>query len=184
MEILQWLHLLNDLAENQRQSNISLNIANSLFTAYVLLALITKRVAPLAAFFLSVLLVDNIYMVKVDEANMYLLVAAIYLYVFETCLTRKQRLCCVTIVLTAILLSTDAAFYGEHGIYGESKTFIYQNIEYISLFAHSLLISSFISVRKIRNCIRSFFSFLSRFSGTSDYMLFYCYNSFKAKRSQ
>ena len=188
MELLQWLHLLNDLAVSTSQSqnnlNLSLNIANSLFVAYVLLALITKKVAPLAAFFLSVLLVDNVYMMKIGEPSMYLLVAAIYLHVFETCLTAKQKGCCVIILLTAIFLSMDAALYGKHGVYEENETFIYRNIEYISLCAHGLFISSFICLRKIRNSIRNFISSLSRFSATSDYMLFYCYNLFKSKLLQ
>ena len=184
MEILQWFQLLNDLEVSQNQSSLSLRVNNVIFVAYVLLALITKRAAPLAAFFLSVLLVDNVYMVKIGEPSMYLLVAVIYLHVFETCLTAKQKGCCVIILLTAILLSIDAALYGEHGIYGENKTFIYRNIEYISLCAHSLFISSFICIRKIRNSIRNLISSLSRFSATSDYMFFYCYNLFKSKLLQ
>lgn len=180
MELLQWLHLLNDLAENlnQRQSSLSLNIANSLFVAYVLLALITKKVAPLAAFFLSVLLVDNVYMMKVSEAYMYLLVAVIYLHVFEICLTRKQVIGCGIIFLTAIFLSLDAALYGQN------KTFVYRHIECISLCAHSFFISTFVSVRKIRNTLRNLINYVSRISYNSDYMLVYCYNSLKSNLLQ
>lgn len=180
MELLQWLHLLNDLAENlnQRQSSLSLNIANSLFVAYVLLALITKKVAPLAAFFLSVLLVDNVYMIKVSEAYMYLLVAVIYLHVFEICLTRKQVIGCGIIFLTAIFLSLDAALYGQN------KTFVYRHIECISLCAHSFFISTFVSVRKIRNTLRNLINYVSRISYNSDYMLVYCYNSLKSNLLQ
>ena len=182
MELLQWFHLLNDLEENlslNQNLNLSLNIANSLFVAYTLLALITKKVAPLAAFFLSVLLVDNVYMMKVSEAYMYLLVAAIYLqYVFEICLTRKQVIGCGIIFLTAIFLSLDAALYGQN------KTFVYRHIECISLCAHSFFISTFVSVRKIRNTLRNLINYVSRISYNSDYMLVYCYNSLKSNLLQ
>ena len=181
MELLQWFHLLNDLEENlslNQNLNLSLNIANSLFIAYTLLALITKRAAPLAAFFLSVLLVDNVYMMKVDEPSMYLLVAVIYLHVFETCLTRKQVIGCGIIFLTAIFLSLDAALYGQN------KTFAYRHIECISLCAHSFFISTFVSVRKIRNTLRNLINYVSRISYNSDYMFVYCYNSFKSNLLQ
>ena len=178
MEILQWFQLLNDLEASQSQSDLSLRVNNVIFVAYVLLALITKKVAPLAAFFLSVLLVDNVYMMKVSEAYMYLLVAVIYLHVFEICLTRKQVIGCGIIFLTAIFLSLDAALYGQN------KTFVYRHIECISLCAHSFFISTFVSVRKIRNTLRNLINYVSRISYNSDYMLVYCYNSLKSNLLQ
>lgn len=167
MELLEWLHLLNGLVLNQSQ--ISLSVANSLFLAYAILALLTKNAAPLAAFFMCILLVDNYYLVNISEHYMYIMVAVIYLQVFERCLTVKSLVCCVIISLISITLAADAYFYGKNGYYGATNTVIYNNIEYISLCSHTLFICSFISIKRIRDSLRSLSSCIGKLSASIGY---------------
>ena len=155
MEILEWFQLLNDLELNQ--TSLSLKINNFLFVLYVLLALLTKRVAPLAAFFMCVLLVDNVILYVVSECSMYLLVCIIYSYVFITCDTVKSKACCVIILLTTMIFALDAFFYGVNGYYGSSNTIIYNNIEFIALFVNLLFICSFIHYERIWNGLQFLF---------------------------
>lgn len=171
MELLEWFQLLNDLDPNQ--SDLSLKINNFLFIAYILLYFCVRRAAPLAAFFMCVLLVDNYYLAKISEVSMYMLVYLIYLYSVSMYLELKNKIGCVILALLAFLLAADSFFYGESGVYGTSETFIYKNIEYLSLFAHILFISSFISIRKIRNNIRNIFNYGVYISHNSAGLFFY-----------
>jgi len=165
MEILEWFQLLNDLVINQTE--LSLRINNVLFVLYVLLAIATKRVAPLAAFFMSVLLVDNVVLSRISEPAMYMIVFAIYTYVFHTCTTLISRFCCVIMMLTSFVFAVDAKYYGVGGLYGESETFIYSNIEHIALFVNILFICSFISYKRIRDCLQRLFDSVVSFSRNS-----------------
>lgn len=165
MELLEWLQLLNDLELNQ--TTLSLRINNLLFVLYVLLALTTKKVAPLAAFFMCVLLVDNAVLLAIKEHCIYMLMCVIYSYVFISLDSVKNKLCCGIIALTTIIFALDARLYGVNGYYGASETIIYSNIEYIALFVNILFIASFISYRRIRGVIQCFFDFTARISRNS-----------------
>lgn len=176
MELLEWLQLLNDL-ENQLE--LAKNLNNIIFCFYILLCICIKKATPLVAFFLSVLLVDNTYLSTISEANMYLLVCVIYSFVFEICNTKKSKISCAIILLISISFAIDARMYGVDGYYGEQQTIIWSNIEYIALCAHSIFVSSFISVRRIQNSLRGFFRAIGGLSLNNDYILICWYNTFK-----
>ena len=165
MEILEWFQLLNDLELNQTSQSLKIN--NVLFFLYTLLTLLTKKAAPLAAFFISVLLVDNTVLSIISEFSMYLIVFAVYSYVFMFCDTLRTKVCCAIIALTSIVFALDALFYGVNGYYGASETIVYSNIEHIALFVNILFICSFIRYERIRNGLQSFFDFVVRFSRNS-----------------
>lgn len=182
MELLEWLHLLNGLELNQSQA--SLNVANSLFLAYTILALVTKKVAPLAAFFMCVLLVDNTVLLVIKEYQIYMLMCVIYSYVFIGLDNTKSKISCGIIALSTIILAFDARLYGKNGFYGASETFIYNNIEYIALFVNLLFIASFISYKRIRNALQSFFNIIACFSGNSACFFICWYNSIKQSKER
>lgn len=155
MELLEWLHLLNALGLNQ--NHLSLVVANSLFIGYLLVYTLTKNAAPVVAFFMCVMLVDNSHLKSIDEVYMYFIVCVIYSYILGICRTSKQVFYCAIIAFISMVFAVDSFFYGVDGYYGASETVIYNNIEYISLLAHSFFINSFICYRKIRNGLRGFF---------------------------
>ena len=177
MELLEWLQLLNDL-ENQLE--LAKNVNNIIFFAYVILSICIKKVAPLVAFFFSVLLVSNSYLYSISEVNMYLLVCVIYSFVFEVCITRQSKISCVIILLISISFAIDARLYGVDSYYGEQQSPIWNNIQYIALCAHFIFVSSFISITRIRNSLRSFLNSVAGMSLNNDYMLIYWYNVSKA----
>ena len=177
MELLEWLQLLNDL---EKQAEVGKNVNNIIFVAYVILSICIKKAAPLVAFFLSVLLVSNINLTVISEVNMYLLVCVIYSFVFDICITKKSKIACGIILLVSISFAIDAMLYGVDGYYGEQQTILWDSIEYIALCAHIIFVSSFISIERIRNSLRSFFNAISSMSLNNDYMLIYWYNVSKA----
>ncbi len=177
MELLEWLHLLNDL---ENQLALAKNASNIIFVAYVILSICIKKVAPLVAFFLSLVLIGNSYLTSISEVNMYLLVCVIYSFVFEVCRTKQSKIGCAIILLISISFAIDARLYGVDGYYGEQQSLVWDNIEYIAICAHTIFVSSFISIERIRDGIRGFFSVISRMSLNNDYMLIYWYNVSKA----
>lgn len=178
MELLEWLQLLNDL-ENQLE--LGKNVNNIIFVAYVILSICIKKATPLVAFFLSVLLISNGYLASsINEVNMYLLVCVIYSFVFDICKTGQSKISCGIILLISISFAIDARMYGVNGYYGQQQSPIWDNIEYIALCAHTIFVSSFISVERIRINLRSFFNSITGLSLNNDYMLVYWYNVSKA----
>jgi hypothetical protein len=161
MSILEWFQLLsvNELPSNLSQNLLSQNSNAYVFIAYVVISILIKRAAFLAAFFMSCMLFEMHFFDPLSEASLYLLTFAIYSYVI-TCntLTFKQRLACGIILILSITLAYDATFYGINGYYGAHETFVYNNIEYLALYAHLILISSLIPYRRIRDGLRDMLS--------------------------
>ena len=54
----------------------------------------------------------------------------------------------------------NARFYGYPDYYGEVDEFIYNNIEYFSLFSHGFIIYSLVNFKAIRNRLRDIASFI------------------------
>jgi len=154
MEILEWLHLVRDLDLNHLSLNLQpelvRNASNIIFLGYLLVSVLLRKAVFIAAFFICVLLVDNVYLLKLDEWIMYLTVMVIYLHVFEKCLTNKSKKACGIIICISVALTIDAYYFGVGGIHGASETVIYRNIEYISLWCHLFFINSLIPYSRIR----------------------------------
>ncbi len=152
MGILEWLQLLNDLDLNQNQQAVNAN--NVIFLGYILVSVLLRKAVFITAFFMCVLLVDNIYLLKLNEWIMYLTVMVIYLHVFERCVTNKSKKACGIIICISMVLAVDAYYFGVDGIHGASETVIYRNIEYISLCCHLFFINSLIPYSRIRQDLR------------------------------
>jgi hypothetical protein len=181
MELLEWLQLLNDL---EKQLEVAKNVNNIVFVGYVLVAIIAKKAAPLAAFLFCILLVGNSQLLVVSEFNMYLFVMVIYSYIFNDCDKKQSKYACVTICLLSLSLAIDAFLYGTNGYYGTNQTILWESIEYLAAFAHLIFISSFISIERFRQSLRDFIDSVSRISFNSDYMLFCWYNIYKTKQNK
>ncbi len=167
MSILEWFPLLNESALAQNLSH-SQNPSSYLLLAYFLVSVIIKRAAYLAAFFMSCMLFEMRFFDPLSESELYLLTFAIYSYVvFVMPCNRVVILACVTMLLLSITLAYDAYYYGVNGVYGENKTFIYNNIEILALYAHVFLIAALVPYRRISNFIGRLFSVVVRFSVNS-----------------
>ncbi len=194
MSILEWSHLISESAIVQAiqhkelaisqvstkltqilgQSSASLNLTAALnktvvfFIAYTVVSLMIRKAAYLAAFFMSCILFEAKIFEPLSESELYLLTFAIYSYtVFVIPCNRAVIWACVTMLLLSITLAYDAYFYGVGGAYGESKTFVYNNIEILALYAHSFLIAALIPYRRISNFIGRMLDTFMRFSVNS-----------------
>jgi hypothetical protein len=158
MDLSQWLITSQAISESALVlHSLNLNVNSILFTAYVLVSVLTKRAAFIAAFFFSCLLFDAALFDPLSEASLYLLTFAIYSYVIAcNALTFYQKLACGIILILSITLAYDAYFYGMDGIYGAHETIVYNNIEYLALYAHIIFISTLIPYRGIGDSIRRF----------------------------
>ncbi len=173
---LTWLLQFQILSE----SAVAAPNANSeIFIAYVILSLIIKRAAFLAAFFISWLLFNMKIFDVLLEHQLYLIIFVVYTYVIFKCETIKSRIGCGILLILSIILSYDAYFYGVNGRYGEAQTVVYNNIEHLSLCAHFLFICSLIPFERIRNGLRSIIDLIGSFACDSAYMLLLCYNKDK-----
>ena len=194
MSILEWSHLINEsviaqaiqhkelaisqvstkLTQILGQSSASLNLTAALnktvvfFIAYTVVSLMIRKAAYLVAFFMSCILFEAKIFEPLSESELYLLTFAIYSYtVFVIPCNRAVIWACVTMLLLSITLAYDAYFYGVGGAYGESKTFVYNNIEILALYAHSFLIAALIPYRRISNFIGRMLDTFMRFSVNS-----------------
>jgi len=174
MEILEiWL--------TQNQNAVMGKNVSSIIFMYVILCFSIKRPVFLLAFLLPEIITMSAAFDFMTIGQKYAAEIIMYSYVFNKCEKFKSKVCCVIIMLTALLFGYDNFFYGVNGYYGESKTTVYQNIEYINLCAHILFIGSFVSIKRIRNSLRGFINDVMRIAANSDYMHIVRYNVFKIR---
>ena len=118
------------------------------------------------AFFMSCMLFEMDLFDSLSESNLYLLTFAVYSYViFDIACNRKAVIACVIILTLSITFAYDAYFYGQDGIHGVHETAVYNNIERLALFAHSLFIAALIPYRRVGDSCRRFigsFLYISR----------------------
>ncbi len=182
MSNLTWLALTSENVKTKMNlptinlatslNSLSLHDTSLLIVAYAVLALSTKRSLPLAAFFMSVLLMELALFDMVKEYQLYLLTFVIYSYVItRDYMLFKQRIACGIILILTVVFSYDSFMYGAGGYIGEYKTLIWHNIENLSVCAHILFIASFIDARRISNNIRLFIASLVRFSHNYAYIV-------------
>jgi len=173
-------HLSSEFAsQKQNQSlnlNLNPNILSSIIIGYALLSIATKKPYFLMAFLLCAFLQSSVLLQAIDYAVIYLLVCVIYSYIFVLCLTGLNKLGCVIIIFLSLVLYTDAALYGNNGIYGTHQTIVYEMGDYFSLFAHFFFICTFVNFTKIRNNIFDFISSIAALSRSVYYMFVYWYN--------
>jgi hypothetical protein len=169
MSIIEWYQALNATeALTVMSSNMNNNSNNQVLAMYVILSVIIKRSSLLLAFFASFLLFELSFFDPVSEVSLYLLTFVIYSYVM-CCkgFTKANKLACSIMLSVCIVLAYDAYFYGVDGYYGARKTFVYNNIEYISLYAHLIIVSSFVNITRIRSGLRSMFAVIRHMSRNS-----------------
>jgi len=160
MDLSQWLITSQAINESALVlHSLNLNVNSILFTAYVLVSVLIKRAAFIAAFFFSCLLFDAALFDPLSEASLYLLTFATYSYVIScNALTFYQKLACGIILILSITLAYDAYHYGMDGIYGTHETIIYNHIEHLALYAHILFICTLIPYRRIGDSIKHLLS--------------------------
>ena len=156
---------------------------NSLFIIYAVVCFFIKRPVFLLAFLLPEIAFNVSLFDSMAGWHLNAIEFIIYSYIFTVCPTRKSKIACFIICYTAIVFGVDDVLYGVNGYYGESETFIYENISFINSCAHLFFISTFISIRRIRNNLRSFIDSIMRIAANSDYMCIYWYNISKIKQS-
>ncbi len=153
-------------------NDLSIHDTSLLIIAYTVLALSTKRSLPLAAFFMSVLLIELALFDMVKGYQLYLMVFVIYSYVItRDYMLFKQRFACGIILILTVIFSYDSFMYGVGGYFGECKTIIWHNIPNLAICAHILFIASFIDARRINNNVRLFIASLVRFSRNYAYIV-------------
>ena len=151
------------VSQNPNQSVNSL-----LFIAYALISVVIKRAAYMAAFFMSCMLFEMRFFDPLSEASLYLITFAIYSYViFVMPCNKVVTIACAIMLALSMTLAYDAYFYGLNGHYGASETYVYQNIEYLALYAHIIVIGSLIPFRRIGDSFRHFFATSVRMSRNS-----------------
>ena len=171
MSVIEWYQELSGTEVlTMLSSNVSSseNMNNQLLVLYVILSVIIKRPSLLLAFLLSFLLFELSLFDPVTEVSLYMLTFIIYSFVI-CCkgLTQRNKVACSFMLLVCIVLIYDSFFYGANGYYGARKTFVYNNIEYISLCAHIILIISFVNISRVRCNIRGVLGSILRVSRNS-----------------
>lgn len=173
MSLLEWI-TFQAASENAILSEVLIknhqNLNSFIFVLYTILCMFIKRPAYLLAFFISAMLFEAKVFDPLLEHQLYLITFALYTYVFTNCKTLKSKFGCGILLVLSFALAADAALFGEYGYYGASETFLYRNIEHLSLYAHSLFICSFIDIKRIYNSLRNFVDAVVRISRTSAYM--------------
>lgn len=161
MDLTQWITTFLQISASELSLNLSqsLTINSFLFTVYLVVSVVIRKAAFIAAFFMSCLLFNAAIFDPMSEASLYLITFAMYSYVI-LCngLTLKSRIACGIILILSLILAYDAYFYGVDGYYGAHETIVYNNIEYLSLYAHIIFISSFVNITRIKNSLRNFVS--------------------------
>ena len=171
MDLSQWLITSQAISESELVlQSLNLNVNSILFTSYLLVSVLIKRAVFITAFFSSCLLFDAAIFDLLSESQLYAITFAIYSYViFCKSLTLITKAACGIIIVICVLLGYDAYFYGIGGIYGARETFVYNNIEYIALYAHIILISTLIPYGRIRDGFGRFISSILLLSRNSAY---------------
>ncbi len=155
MSILQWTTSIQLAQESASELLQNPQNANSeLFTAYLVLSLLLKRSSYAMAFFVSCMLFELKIFDILTSCSLYLLTFVIYSYVFTCCENNKSKVACAIILFLSIILAVESALYGAYGYYEAVETFIYNNIEHLSLYAHIVFICSLTPIRRIKNSIR------------------------------
>ena len=130
---------------------------------YCALAAATKDVKYILVFLLAECLVI-FESPLLSECEVYMLIFIVWSIVterlYKSYVIKKTKmitvLSCVIICLLSIAYAIDVYLYGVGGIYGESKTYLYENIEYFAAFAHAFFISTFINFTRARTHISNF----------------------------
>lgn len=169
------IELLN-LWQLQSESVAAAQNVNSLFVIYVVLSVIVKRPALLLAYISTELLFQLAFFDVLQEWNLYAIECIIYTYILFTIKTRKGKLACLSIVISSAYFVYDAYSSGASETHQGIATFAYENISLVFTSAHILLICSFISISRIRLCLRSFINSVTRMSPASDYLMVCWYN--------
>jgi hypothetical protein len=144
---------------------------------YCALAAATKDFKYLLVFLLAECLVI-FESPLLSECEVYMLIFIVWSIVterlYKSYVIKKTKmitvLSCVIICLLSIAYAIDVYLYGVGGIHGESKTYLYENIEYIAVFCHAFFVSTFINITKCRDGFRDM---LYSFRSLSSYSYYF-----------
>ena len=120
----------------------------------------------------------------INDYQAYYMVLIMWSYMFTTLTKKRNIITCAIICLLSLTCAQDAYYFGEFGIYGTHKTWLYRNIEYIAFSAHIVFVGSFIDISKIRNRLRCIIDRISGVQAVSDYASRIMYNANKESAKQ
>ena len=142
--------VLSNLAQSNQLTSVIILLA------YLVLAYFRGPLL-LLAFSVSCMLFEMSLFNPLSESELYCITFTLYSYV-ALCngLTLKTRLACVTILILCIIMGYDAYYYGVGGVYGATKTFVYNNLENSAVVCHSIVISSFVDFTRVKLTFRRF----------------------------
>lgn len=164
---------LLELWQIQSENVVAGPNVNSLFILYVIVCSLIKRPVFLLVFLLPELMFNLSFFDNLQEWHINAIELVTYSYIFEICRTNKSKFACVIITCTSIVFGIDSYLFGEYGIYGESETFIYNNLSTINASAHIFFISTLIPYSRIQKHLLDFINWIVCFSRNSACMLFY-----------
>ena len=178
-----WAELLSQSEKHNmtiltRLTNQSANISNLLLVCYVALSLTVKKGRYIAAFILCELFSDT-YVFSSDSGwEIFLGYAIIYSVLYWSCRESiKTSMACATIVIFETVMILDARYYGD------VKTVLYVNYEYIVTAIHLYIISTLLPWKRIRrgmgNIIRTVYGLFSNSNSVA--YINYCYYAHKDK---
>ena len=176
MENIIWFLQIN-ASELNLNLNLSLILNNLIVSSYIVLSAIKKKPVYLLAFFVSVVIFELRLFDSLVESDLYFITFVIYSYVFVVTDKVKSKIGCSIIIGLTAALAVDSSLFGKYGYYGATETFLHINVQYFSLLAHIIFISTFIDVAAIKNCLRGFIGFVGRVSVDSDSVRYCCYNA-------
>ena len=151
MGVYEWFLLTN---ENATALVTVKNENDAIFLAYLVLSLLNKESRYLAAFFVSTLLFSLNIFDFLLEYQLYLITFILYSYTVISERRLKTAIGCVIMLYILIIFTLDAYFYGVGGINGESQTMVYNNIGYIAVFSHTVIICTLVDHRRIWKGLR------------------------------
>ncbi len=169
MEIYSWLLQISASATQLTTTTRSVN--DYLFVGYVITAFLNKDGRYLAAFFFSSMLFTLNWFDFLQEYQLYIITFIVYSYILTKEQMLKTSVACVIMLYIILVFAFDALFYGVGGLNGQSKTIVWENIEYIATFAHTILILSLIEFRRIYKHIGSVVSFIISYAVTMRYFV-------------
>ncbi len=158
MDLILWLV---QQSESEIKISQKINLNSIILLAYFVVYLFNRRPSFLAAFFISCALFELKVFDPLSEFSLYLLTFLVYSYVIKCHRNSKLTIiACLNMLVVCMVLSYNARFYGYPDYYGEVDEFIYNNIEYVSLFSHGFIIYSLVNFKAVRNRLRNIAGFI------------------------
>ena len=174
IELLEWAQLLNDLAKEVAEPNVS----NILICLYAISYIENRKSCFIVAFILCEFLANGPILVNLPDSTYYLVMASVYSSLYCYCVSNFMALKtitgCVIMILFQVWMSVDAKTYNGN------ETFIYENYIYIVVLIHLYIISPLLKWSRIRDGMGDYVRGFMLMLRNNDTVSFFWYNTKKA----